>query len=471
MHIHKKTKIVATIGPATETPEMMKKIILAGANILRFNMKHNTKEWHIEKINQAQKVANELQIPLGLMIDLQGPEIRVETYNKEPVIIEAGEEIKFATELEDNYFKTVRIDQAAVFDALNKDDEFSIDDGKMEFTVTEKGDNWLKATARGNYTLQTRKGLNLVGKDLDIPSLVDADLDKLDIASLTKVDFVALSFVRRKKDLDLLREEMKKRNIEAHVVSKVESRVGVENIDEIIENSDAIIIARGDLGIEIPFEQVTFYQKEIVTKCREAHVPVIVATQMLTSMVTNPRPTRAEVADVSNAIFDGADAVWLSEETTIGKYPVEAIEALSRIAKFNEGRISPQKLYLKTYNQTQMVVKAAISMFSVDTDNPITKAIVFTQSGYSVNALASYRPRVPIIAASDNQKTVETLTMVYGVEPIKRSFPKTYFDSPVALLEELKTEGYIKSGEKVLILHGRKWMQVGDTNALSVVTV
>ncbi|MFZ5425197.1 MAG: pyruvate kinase [Patescibacteria group bacterium] len=466
LKIYKKTKIISTLGPASEDPQKIKKLIESGVNVFRFNMKHGTVEWHENAIEKVQKIANELEYSLGILIDLQGPEIRIQTKNGEELEIKEGQEIIF-THVFKNDNDLIRIPHKSFFDALEEGDKFSIDDGFIRFVVTKKETNRLTAGTLDDAIVKNNKGLNLVGKDIDLPSMIDDDIERLHLAVRKKVDYVALSFVRTKHDVIALKQEMKRKKINAQIVSKVESQKGLDNIEEIIDESDVVMIARGDLGIEVPMEQITYHQKQIINKCRLAHKPVIVATQMLQSMIEYPLPTRAEATDVANAVFDGTDAVMLSGETATGKYPLKAVEAMSKILAFNEEKAEVTKFNTIPTNATELIVRAAEDI-AEHAFEPKTKFIVvFTETGYTAKVLSSFRPKIPIIAVTHNQKTVETLTLSYGVTPVKVKFPKSgRLISPDAVLQKIKELKLVHKGDNILLIHGQHWQKPGQTNAI-----
>lgn len=473
MHTGKKTKIIATIGPASDSPEMIRDLVNAGVNVFRFNMKHNTTEWHMERINRVQEVIDNLGISVGILIDLQGPEIRIETKDQTPIEVKKGEEVIFSDTFDIGQIytdKVVRIPHKAVIDDLVAGDKFSIDDGFLQFDVTKKINNYIIATAEDDYTIKHRKGLNLVGKDLDLPSLIEEDLDKLGMAAKVKVDYFALSFVRTKEDIEVLRRELDERDIKAKIVAKIESQKGVDNIDSIIDISDGIMIARGDLGIEVPIEQIAYLQKMIIEKCRRRNTPVIVATQMLQSMIDNPLPTRAEAADVANAVYDKTDAVMLSGESATGKYPLKTVETMSRIIRFNEYHTKMDVVNFDDIDQTKTIVQSAVNIIN-QKEYRVDKVLVVSQTGYTARVLSSHRPDVPIITLSFDPKTAETLTMNYGVIPITVKETEEEFSYPNSITDELIEKGHLVKDDVVLAIHGKKWDDAGKTNAVVIFTV
>lgn len=331
----RRSKIVATIGPVCDTPQGIEDMIHAGVDIFRFNMKHATRDWHDERILLVRQISKQIGKPVGILIDLQGPEIRVETSNKQEVAFKQGETVTFRLKIQDN--REIGIPTPEVFAALKTGNSVLIDDGSVELVVKETGSDWFKAQVSTDYTIKHRKSLNIPGVDIDLPSLIEDDYLKLDMKNANLVDFVALSFTRTKKDVEILRDELTKRGLtKAWICAKIENQMALDNIDEIVASAECVMVARGDLGVETPMEKLAYNQKLIIKKCREANKPVITATQMLHSMVHNPRPTRAEMCDVSNAVYDGTDATMLSEETAGGAYPVQTVKTMSKIVEFTE---------------------------------------------------------------------------------------------------------------------------------------
>lgn len=463
-----RTKIVATIGPSSDTEAGIKDLLNAGANVIRFNMKHATVDWHRERIQRVQKVADELQKPVGILIDLQGPEIRIETKDKEPMAVAEGEQVVLAND----YFegeKTIFVPDVEVINALKVGDQVLIDDGFLEFEVVSKHARGWTLRSAGNYTVTHRKGMNLPGVSLTLASLINADLDKLDLASKEHVDFVALSFVRTAEDIRVLREEMAKRGVNAQVCAKIENAKALENLDEIIAVSDCVMVARGDLGIEVPFEELSYWQKKMIYKCRLANKPVITATQMLQSMIDSPRPTRAEVSDVANAVFDGSDAVMLSGESAQGKYPKQAVATMHRIVEFNESKVVlPPLTQEGRLSQTEAVTRAAMHLIENNRDFEIAGIVVFTETGNTARALSRFRPDLPIIALTQNDKVRDQLCLAYGVMPFMMDFPQGDIVSVDSVIAELKSRGLVSTGQRLLFIHGHRWSEPGLTNTLSL---
>lgn len=470
MNAQKRTKIVATLGPASDTEEKIKELIGAGANVFRFNMKHADIAWHNERIKRVRDVALSLNATIGVLIDLQGPEIRIETKDAEDVHLKKDEGVWFCPHfLQD--FPCILIPHDVVFDVLENGDKLLIDDGFIELDITEVSKRGVYAVATDDCTIKHRKGLNLLGKDIDLPSLIEDDLHKLDMAAKTKVDFIALSFSRTKKDIQILRKEMEKRKIDAKVIAKIESQAGLDHLDELIRESDGIMVARGDLGIEVPIEQLAYWQKMMIAKCRVAHKPVITATQMLESMIHNPRPTRAEATDVANAVFDGTDAVMLSAESASGKFPVRAVSSMARIAHYNEQRAGTARMEPSPNDLTELIIDAAQTMIRDQNQVNIECIVVFTETGYTARVFSSFRPELPIIAVTDRKKTMGALTLSYGVTSVLSKFPTGLIQTPTLELQALVKKNILKKGQTVLVVHGKSWKTPGLTNSLSVISV
>lgn len=471
--MQKKTKIVATIGPSCDTPEMVEKLITAGVNVFRFNMKHADIPWHKERITMVQKVADKIKTSVGILIDLQGPELRLETRNKEDVKVSANEKMIIASNFKDAEVKMC-IPHGVFFKSLEVGDTVLVDDGFVEFSVVEKRKGSIVVTSAENCTVKHRKGVNLPGKKIDLPSLIDDDLLKLDMAAKNKVDFVALSFSRTKKDVEVLREEMKKRNVKAMIIVKTENQEALDNIDELIDITDGLMVARGDLGIEVPIEQLAYWQKYMIEQCRLKNKPVITATQMLQSMCDSPRPTRAEACDVANAVFDGTDAVMLSGESANGKFPLKAVEQMARITKYTEKRSVGVKIEHDPQDYTELVVHAAAAMLD-NSDNhnhpKIDKILVFTETGRTARLVSSLRPELPIIAVSQFRNIVEQLTLSFGIDPYCIDYSEGEYSLPKKTFDILKKQGVLEKGDQVLVLHGTFWKKPGMTNTVAVIQV
>lgn len=469
------TKIVATIGPATETEETIAELIEAGMNVARFNTKHGTPEWHQERIARVKAVAQRLGVPVGILLDLQGPEIRINVPNSKSFAVTTGDSVLATAQSVEEDTPAVIIPQE-VIDALEVGKRILIDDGLGEFEITEKHNASLTLTALGSFEVKHRKTLNTPGTTINLPSLIESDLHFLDSLNGNEVDYVALSFVRNAQDIAILREEMKKRSCETAIMAKIENQSALNNIEEIIAVADTIMVARGDLAVEVPFEELAYWQKKIILRCRQLGRPVLTATQMLKSMVENPRPTRAEVTDVANAVYDGTDAVMLSEETTIGKYPVEAVKTQARIAHFNEQHVNLPALKVARLSPADDIAFAALSLLDNVEDQPeqskVKKVVCLTETGNTAKLLARYRPDLHIHVLTSNTQTYNQLALVHGVIPHVIDLPEnTPLENTANLSEIIAHLGIARSQELVLLIRGIVWKEPGKTSTLSLVSI
>jgi len=471
----KATKIVATIGPATETEELIEQLITNGMNVARFNTKHGTPEWHQERIKRVRQVSERMGVPIGILLDLQGPEIRLTIPGGEPFEVTTGQEVRFTANDQATDPRTPFL-PANVIQTLQPGHEILIDDGAGEFEIKSKTDTELITMATGNFTVGNRKTVNTPGVVVDMPSLIPQDLVHLDAATDDLIDFVGLSFVRDTKDIDILRDEMKKRNLHADIIAKIENQSALDHLEEIIADSDAVMVARGDLAVEVPFRELTYWQKLIITRCREYGKPVITATQMLKSMVSSPRPTRAEVSDVAHAIYDGTDAVMLSEETTIGQFPVESVATQTAIAEFNETHTCFTDLAIRYTGTCSYITQAAINLLRDSLESQgalkIDKIVCLTESGTTARYTARLRPNLPIIALTSNPQTYRKLSLLYAVTPhVVQLPPGDQLESSAGLLKQLTEHNLAESGKTVLLVHGTFWKQPGLTNTVTLVTI
>jgi len=465
----KATKIIATIGPASDSPEIIRELILEGVNIFRFNTKHNEQAWHEERIALVQNIANELEVPIGIMLDLQGPEMRLMTREQKEITLPKGHEIDIYLDFKNKNAQLV-LPYKEAFSVVEKGDRVLVDDAYVELEVTHKSRGYFTVRAVEPAIIHHQKGVNIPKKRLDLPSLTAQDRKYLTMAQKNKVDFVALSFVRDADDVAILKKEMQKQNIDADVIVKIENEIALENIESVVEASEVVMVARGDLGVEVPIEELAFWQMTIIRLCRQKNKPVITATQMLESMIRSPYPTRAEATDIANAIIGGTDAIMLSGETAAGNYPVRVVKVMNKIAAFNEHKLEKVSIEKDITDRTNLFAKLAVTV-AKEEKIPTDKFIVFTQTGTTARALSSLRPDIPIIAVTENQKTVERLTMSYGVSTVKIKFPQGNIRDPEYALRQLRKMGELKEGENIILVHGINWQTPGSTNTLSVLTV
>ena len=479
--VNKQTKIVATIGPASDAPELIEKLIVAGVNVFRFNFKHNTADWHKERIKRVNEVAKSLNVNIGTLIDLQGPEIRIKMPYEQLELVE-GQELLFgeAAFLGKGSGYGFSISHPSIISHLKNGQELFADDGYFSFEFLKKGgQSYLVSKSKG--ILKNNKSLNIPGADFPFPVLIDRDFEGLQLALKSEIDFVALSFVRTHDDIVLLKREMEKLKIKAKIIAKIETRNSLQNLDEIIDVSDGLMVARGDLGIELALEKVPYYQKLLIKKCLEAGKPVITATQMLESMIESPLPTRAEVSDVANAVYDHTDAVMLSAESASGKHPLEAVKYMAKTLSYTEryNQVDLRTLYnFRLTDQECLVADTAYNLYlkSKATQLKINGFIVLTQTGRTVNLLSRYRANVPIFAFCPTKAVADKLSLNYSVlsfvQDDKYEATKEVTGGHVrAVIKYLSDKGLAISGDRFIVVHGDYWAVEGGSSTVKIVEI
>jgi pyruvate kinase len=475
----KLTKIVATIGPVSESEQQIEALINSGVNVFRFNFKHSTIDWHAERITRVKKVAKKMGVHVGTLLDLQGPEIRI-NMPVDSMELTVGEQLILGESVfTDKTKKGFSCSHPDLFEYLKVGQHLLADDGAFTFTVhAVKPEVILISNRKG--LLKNKKSLRIPGANFPFPVLVDRDFEGLKLSQRTAIDYIALSYARDAKDVLTLREEMKKYKVVAQIISKIEAKSAVENLDEIISESDGIMVARGDLGIELPIEEVPYWQKIIIKKCIERGIPVITATQMLQTMTDNPFPTRAEVSDVANATFDHTDAVMLSGESASGKYPLETVQMMKHIVESNELRFNEDMRTIFSFRRTdneRLLCEAAYGMYKnlEKTGKGFGGFIVFTATGRTVRMLSRYRPGAPIYALVPNSKNADMLTLDYAVEPLSHFEPYTKelmsLDGIHTIISHLKQAKKVVSGQSMIVIHGDEWMTKGKTSSIKLIQV
>ncbi|HTK03538.1 MAG TPA: pyruvate kinase, partial [Alphaproteobacteria bacterium] len=375
-----KTKIIATIGPATESEEMLRSLITKGMDIARLNTKHSDPTWHLGMVKKIRKISEDMGVRIGVLLDLQGPEIRAENYQAQPIQV-FKDQTYFLTSKTPEKNDEIHIPYKEVIESLKIGQEVSIHDGAVSFKVVDIKNGVASLKAENDYMLGHRKTINIPGLTADIPSLTKRDKEYLDIIKTEHVDFVGLSFVRSKKDLMILRGYLDEAKSKAHIIAKIETKLALDNIDEILDNTDVVMVARGDLGIENPIEEIAYWQKMLIRLCRDRDIPVIVATQMLKSMIEAPTPSRAEATDIANAVFDGTDAIMLSEETAMGNYPEKAVAAMAKISHFNEMHPELSDNFVPTpTGAAEAFASTAAHLIDQGEKFDLDKVVVFTES-------------------------------------------------------------------------------------------
>lgn len=468
----RKTKIVCTIGPATKDVEVLKKLILAGMNVARINFSHGCYENQKIYIEAVKKAREELDVPVALMLDTQGPEIRTGELENAPVELKAGDIITLANEDLIGNKERVSVSYKELYKDVKPGCVILIDDGKIEIDVVKIEGKDVVCTVVNGGELGNRKSINLPGTHVNLPSLKEKDIKDLIDGCKADFDFIAASFIRSADDVRTIRKVLDENGGEdIKIISKIENQEGIDNLEEIIKISDGIMVARGDLGVEIPYEEVPIMQKKFIAQCNDAGKMVITATQMLETMTKNPRPTRAEISDVANAVFDVTGAIMLSGESAMGKYPVECVETMSRIANAVEKNIKYWKRFTRRehdltnlnyeFNLNHSVASTAMEMNA--------KAIfTYTETGDTPRTVASFLPACPIYALTYNEKTYRQLALTWGVTPIlikgKQSPDKVITQG----IEEAKKRGYVQEEDIVVLAGGASILKSRDNSCAAM---
>ena len=469
----RKTKIICTIGPASESEDVLKQMCLAGMNVARLNFSHGTHEEHKKKIETIKKVRCELGMPIAIMLDTKGPEYRIGVFKDHRITLQEGDEFTFTTEQIVGDEHIVSVSYSGFADDLEPGDKILVNNGLVVCRVTEINGANVKTVVEAGGQLSDRKSMNFPGKLLKNDFLSEQDKDDLLFGIENDVDYVAASFVSTREDAKEMRDFLNAHGGEdIDIIAKIENRSGVQNVREISEVVDGIMIARGDLGVEIPYMEVPSVQKEIVQKCRLLGKRVIIATEMLESMITNIRPTRAEISDVANAVYDGASAIMLSGESAAGKYPVEAVKTMSEVAEFTEQRIN----YQKRFKNTEFITKNNLDAISHATcqmaiDVSAKCIVVSSQSGLTARMVSRFRCPTQIIGMTTSEKVYRKLALSWGVIPILCE----QFDSIDVLfyhaIQQAQKILNLKDGNNVVLTGGQIGGKRGNTNTIKVETI
>lgn len=468
----RKTKIVCTIGPASESEEMLEKLMNAGMNVARLNFSHGSHEEHKARIDTIRKVAKRLNKTIGLLLDTKGPEIRTHNMKDGLIVLEKGKEVIVSMNEVEGTPEKFSVTYENLINDVNIGSYILLDDGLVELQVKEinKDKGEVKCDILNTGELKNKKGVNLPGVKVNLPGITDKDADDIRFGIKENVDFIAASFVRRPSDVLDIRQILEEEKAEITIFPKIENQEGIDNIEEILEVSDGLMVARGDLGVEIPPESVPMVQKDLIRKCNKLGKPVITATQMLDSMQRNPRATRAEASDVANAIYDGTDAVMLSGETAAGQYPEEAVKTMRNIAVSAEAAQDYKKLLS---DRTKLVETSLVNAIGVSVAhtalNLNVKAIVAaTESGSTARTISKYRPHSDIIAVTPSEKTARQCAIVWGVNPVVKEGRKTtdaLLNNAVATAVET---GRVSNGDLIIITAGVPTGEKGTTNMMKI---
>lgn len=467
----RKTKIVCTLGPATNDVEMMKQLIQNGMDAARINFSHGTYETHAETIAKLKQAREELNAPIPLILDTKGPEIRVKTFKEDKVRLEEDATFTLTTREVEGDMNIVSVTYADLPKDVHRGSRILIDDGLIELKVEDITETDVVCKVVNGGVVKSRKGVNLPGVEVNLPSLMEKDIEDLKFGVENGFDIVAASFIRSAEDVLKIRRVLEENGGgQMHIISKIENQQGVENIDKILEASDGIMVARGDLGVEIPPEEVPLVQKILIAKANRIGKPVITATQMLESMVHSPRPTRAEANDVANAIFDGSDAIMLSGETAAGAYPLEAAATMARIALKAESAVDYAAKLANTTEPARVNITNAISMAACATAAELKTAAIttVTKSGFTARMISRYRPACPLIASTSDETVWRQMNLIWGCKPMLYTgeLPRGgVFDTA---LEIAVKSGLLKNGDTVVSALGMPLGFSGATNTLRV---
>jgi pyruvate kinase len=466
----RRTKIVATLGPASNSPEVIRRLITAGMDVARLNFSHGTREDHARVIASLRSIAKELDMPVTILQDLQGPKIRVGTLPAGSTTLTPHAMVSLVPEADYTAEETeIPVDYPDLADSAQSGMRVLLDDGLLELEIVEVIGRVLRCRVIEGGTLKSRKGVNFPQLTLPMPSLTEKDVADVEFGVEQKVDWVSLSFVRTAADVRSLKEILAAKGSSAPVIAKIEKPQALDNLDEILAEVNGIMVARGDLGVEVRPEKVPMLQKQIIEKCNRLGLPVITATQMLESMIRDPRPTRAEASDVANAIIDGTDAVMLSGESAVGAFPVRAVEMMARIASEVEAKIDFKSYPAGARTDADAVGEAATAVAGV---LDLSAIVVLTTTGYTARFVAAQRAKVPLVAITTDPAAYHALNLFWGVKPLLVSALGDNFEELIANAEAtLRTRSLIRAGDKILVIGGVPVGVPQGSNFLKVHTV
>ncbi|MGE0634643.1 MAG: pyruvate kinase [Pseudobdellovibrionaceae bacterium] len=467
----RRAKIVATIGPATRSREALEKCIRAGMNVARLNFSHGSHEDHLPVIQHLRELSKALQAPVTILQDLQGPKIRVGKFKNGSIQLADGEKVVIKGADVVGEPGLIPTDFYALPTCVKQGTKILLDDGLLELRVESVRGDEVDATVIYGGTLKDRKGLNVPGANLPIESMTEKDKKDLEFGLSQGVDYVALSFVRQARDIRKLREIIESKKSDARVIAKIEMLEALDHLEEIVRLSDAVMVARGDLAIEVGQTQLPAWQKKIIHMCNRLRKPVITATQMLDSMVENPRPTRAEITDVANAVLDGSDALMLSAESASGKYPFKCIRTMHEIIK--EAETTQSEYYQISLESEFLSVSASIGASSALCALKLNASAIvcLTSTGKTANVISGFRPKARIIAATDSLPTLNKLELIWGIQTIPISPYSSAAEAMAQIERKLVNYGLVKTGDQIILTLGQPIKESAKTNSLRVYTI
>lgn len=465
-----KTKLVATIGPASDNEAMLREMILAGVNVARLNFSHGSHIEHKERIRRIRIAAEVTRKTVAIMLDTKGPEIRVGEL-KIPIPIVVGKDYLFTAKDTDGEKDIVPISYDGIVNDVVVGDRILVDDGNLSFVVCAVSPHGVSCRAENSGEILSKKGVNLPGREVGLPALTEKDKEDLLFGIEQQVDFIAASFIRNARHVEEIKAFIKENGGDIPVIAKIESRAGVNALEEIIAVADGIMVARGDLGVEIPLAEVPLVQKKMIALCNQWGKPVITATQMLESMTKNPRPTRAEVSDVANAILDGTDAVMLSGESAAGKYPLAAVKMMNSIGEAAEADMNHEGFLGQKVSDGSEVGAIGHAAVALGGELSAAALVIPTESGETARKIARFRPKTPMIATSPQKTTCRRLALTWGVDCFYQPFAKGYDDTVHTAIAVGKTENRLHSGDRIILVVGALMGFSHKTHSLFSVTV
>ncbi len=470
----RRAKIVCTIGPASRSPDVLRALVDAGMDVARLNFSHGSHADHAAVVADLRRIADEAGRPLAILQDLQGPKIRLGTLQGGAVQLSTGARFVLTTEEIEGDADRASTTYKALPSDVTQGDDILLSDGLLRLRVDGVNGEDITCTVVDGGHLRQRAGINLPGAELSVPSMTEKDLADLAFGVEQRVDWVALSFVRSAADVDALKAELARLQADAGVIAKLEKPQAIDALDDIVDAADAIMVARGDLGVEMSPERVPFIQKTIIRACAAAGKPVITATQMLESMIENPRPTRAEASDVANAVFDGTDAVMLSGETAMGTHPIHAVQMMHRIVSEAERNVAAQpEMRRRARREAALSFSDAIAEAAgqVAADTKAAAIVAFTQSGFSAKLIARSRPQTRIYAFTPHRRVQRRLCVHWGLEPRHAAYLERTQDMIEVVEQQLLEEGIVRAGDSLVFLAGMPSNRPGTTNMLRLHTV
>lgn len=471
---HRRTKIICTMGPAVNTPEKISALIDAGMNVARLNFSHGTQEEHKKVIDLLKAAREAKKVPLAIMLDTKGPEIRVGNLKNDSITLTTGQKVMLVKQEMEGTSEKIPIHPAVAIESMPVGHQILFDDGNLTAKVLEKRPEGVLVEFLNGGVLKTHKGVNIPGVDVNLPAMTAQDVSDLTFGCQHGVDLIAASFIRSADHVREIKQLLAQQGGSAiEVIAKIENRLGVKNFDSIVQVADGIMVARGDLGVELPIKEVPILQKMMIRKCLQASKPVVTATQMLESMIKNPRPTRAEASDVANAIYDSTSAVMLSGETAVGQYPVETVEMMRSIVEEAEKDFNYREFFNHHFDQDSHDISSSISMASVRTAyNAGAKAIfAFTSSGFTAKLVARYRPEMPIFALASKMQTYHQLALNWGVIPVPPQACKNVPEAFASTSRFAESKKFLEEGDLVVLTAGSPFGVSGTTNMMMVQSV